>query len=257
MKSIVAAAFSLLLIASCSAQSSTPPSQVTSTAPAVATPTAPPDGSSPTATLCPNPDGGSSNTCLGAIDAGTYRTRTLQPQLKYAVPAGWSNMEDLPGNFILLPPGSALSGVNPGTSDYLGVYSAVVAPGHCTGQPAADVKQTFDGLVDWLKSDPALGVSNVRKVSVGGLNGVVMDLLMKTPKGDGCSEGALADIYAGVPPSSLIHSVITDTTARVYLLRSSRNTLAIEVADVPRGSNYKDWYSAADEVIKSFKFGAV
>ncbi len=238
MTSKVVAALSLLLLVSCSAQSSTPVSQVTTTAPPVATSTstAPSESPSPTGASCPNVfDGG---TCLGAIDAGRYQTQTLEPQLTYAVPAGWDNMEDLPGNFLLLPPGSKLSGVNPGTSDYLGVYSSVVAPGLCTGQPAADVAQTFDGLVGFLKSDPHLGVSNVRNVSVGALKGVVMDLVMKSPKGDGCSDGVWADIYVGFSPSSLVHSAIANSRTRVYLLRNGSDTLAIEVADVPRGSNY-------------------
>jgi hypothetical protein len=32
--------------------------------------------------------------------------------------------EDLPGNFLLVPPGSTLDGVNAGTSDDVGVYQA-------------------------------------------------------------------------------------------------------------------------------------
>ncbi len=81
-----------------------------------------------------------------------YTTTMFEPTLTYSVPEGWSNMEDLPGNFLLLPPGSTLEGVNAGTSDYLGVYTSVVPPGHCNGEPSTTVPNTFDGLVEFLTS---------------------------------------------------------------------------------------------------------
>ena len=88
---------------------------------------------------CPNPEGGPQNHCLGPLDPGAYTTTMFEPTLTYSVPQGWSNMEDLRGNFLLLPPGGALDGVNAGTSDYLGVYTSVVPPGHCNGQPSTTV----------------------------------------------------------------------------------------------------------------------
>ena len=125
--------------------------------------------------VCPNPEGG---VCLGDLDSGTYVTRVFRPTLTYTVPEGWSNMEDLRGNFLLLPPGGTLEGVNAGTSDYLGVYTSVVPPGHCNGQPSTTVPHTFDGLVEFLTSNEAIAVSNRHDVSVGGLSGVAMDLEM-------------------------------------------------------------------------------
>lgn len=81
------------------------------------TPPAPP--------VCPNPEG---HACLGPIAAGTYSTSVFRPQITYTVPAGWSNLEDTPGNFLLVPPGFDLPGVNRGTSDFIGIYASVAAP---------------------------------------------------------------------------------------------------------------------------------
>ena len=77
---------------------------------------------------CPNPNGGE---CLGPLAAGAYTTTAFQPRLKYTVPSGWDNEEDLPGNFLLLPPGATLAGVDAGTSDYLGVYTQVAPDPNC------------------------------------------------------------------------------------------------------------------------------
>ncbi|MEP6475923.1 MAG: hypothetical protein ABJC60_01500 [Actinomycetota bacterium] len=188
----------------------------------------------------------------GPIDAGTYQTKTFHPQLTYTVPAGWGNFEDLPGNFLLVLPGAPLSGVNPGTSDYLGVYTSVVAPGHCNSQASTTVPPTFDGLAGFLTSNPGISASNVHNVTVGRLKGVVMDLAFKG-KGDGCPDGMWADIYVGRSPSSLSHSVIPDVNARIYLLHNGADTLAIELQDGVDG-NCKDWFGAAAKVIETFKF---
>jgi hypothetical protein len=54
---------------------------------------------------------------LGALTAGTYKTRVFHPAISYTVPDGWKNFEDTPGNFLLVPPDGNLPGVNGGTSD--------------------------------------------------------------------------------------------------------------------------------------------
>jgi hypothetical protein len=66
--------------------------------------------SSATPAGCPNPDGGQ---CLGPIAAGTYSTVVFGPTITYTVPAGWANYEDLPGNFLLIPPGGDFAGIGP------------------------------------------------------------------------------------------------------------------------------------------------
>lgn len=86
---------------------------------------------------CPNGDGGD---CLGPLSAGTYTTVTFHPRITYTVPAGWSNFEDLPGNFLLVPPGGTLTGVNDNTSDFVGVYASIAADAaDCSGKLAPGV----------------------------------------------------------------------------------------------------------------------
>jgi hypothetical protein len=200
--------------------------------------------------FCPNSEEKGRNTCLGWLKGGTYQTRTFNPPLTYTVPAGWGNLEDMPGNFLLLPVDGRLSGVNDGTSDYLGVYASVAAAGKCTGQPSTTVPKTWQGLVDWLTSDPALAVANLKPVTVSGLEGNVMDIAMKDPNGDGCNDplGVFADVYVGTNGSSLVHSVTATVPLRIYLLHHGDLTLAIEIQDAP-GGYYGDWPTIADSVI--------
>jgi hypothetical protein len=50
--------------------------------------------------MCPEPGSG---TCLGELEAGTYTTQSLRPQLTYTVPDEWSTWMTRPGSFCCFP----------------------------------------------------------------------------------------------------------------------------------------------------------
>jgi hypothetical protein len=196
---------------------------------------------------CPNPEG---RACLGPIAAGTYTTQIFDPTLTYTVPTGWANMEDTPGNFLLLPPGQSLEGVNAGTSDYIGVYTSVFPVNGCD-TPTANV--TTPAQYDrWIDNNPGLKATNDHAVTVGGLTGRVVDLrVVKTWK-KVCEGSRLPQVTleAGSSPSSLIHGILKGMAWRVYLLSYHGGVLAIEVDDI-RDAGRLDAYST---VVAAFNF---
>ena len=215
---------------------------------------------SPGSRTCVSSSEGPEVVCM--LEAGTYRTEFLKPELTYTVPsAGWSslNRQASPGNFHLFPPGGSLAGFDSGTTDDITMLSAVVAPGTCTGQPSSEVAPTFDGLVEFLTNNSHLAVSNMGPASVDGRDGTVMDITMAAS--DGCPDGEFVDMLVGVNPS---HGPFGVTRAmagvRLYLLHdpSASTALAIMIDDAAGGgSEYgdgEDWYAAAQSVIDSFVF---
>ena len=217
--------------------------------PSPATPVPSPSGL-PVA-FCPNPEGG---VCLGPVPAGTYTTRAFEPGITYVLPAGWGNYEDLPGNVELLPPGFDLAGVDAGTSDYIGVYTHVIAETQECAGPATEAGRTPAGIAKWLRGQANLTVTAPRKASIGGLDGVVVDI--KLPKGFqrvvDWSNGRC--VIMGQAPSGLEHGVNPGGSMRLYLLESpvaKGTTLAIEIDDVT-GSDALDSYS---DVAEHFQFG--
>ncbi len=157
---------------------------------------------------CPNPHGGA---CLGALEPGTYTTVTFSPAITYTVPAGWTNGEDLPGNFLLQLDGDPR---------YIGIYRDVNAPYKCEEHSDPDVSQTVSDYTRWLRRHPLLHVTKPRPVALGGLHGVAMDI-SKAPgtKGKGCtfgetSEGAVPFIVGGRGPASLHHVVLDRPASR-------------------------------------------
>jgi hypothetical protein len=212
---------------------------------------------------CSNPEGGSSNTCLDELSAGRHETSTFAPALSYDVPADWSNLEDLPGNFLLLPPGSMLAGVNPGTSDFLGVYSSVAAPEQCKGNADLSVERTPEALVEYLQGLGALTVSDPQPVTIGGLSGLRVDLTFHDVAADQACHlqdeqfggGVFVDVIVGSGRSSLVHSVAAGYPLEMVFLQHGSDLLAIEVADAPHGgSDYVDWFAQAEQVVSTFRF---
>jgi hypothetical protein len=248
-----------IVVAACSGQSPTSqPTGVPSAAAAATSASSPSQvtaSAGPSPNLCTHSEGGANaNRCRGPLEPGTYTTYELEPPLTYTVGEGWANWEDLPGNFLLLPPGGSLVGVNPGTTDYLGVYASVVQPGKCTGLPAENADLSFDAYVRWLTANKALHVTDPKQVTVGGLAGVRVDVTLKAGPGDGCPDGVYADVYVGKVPSDLVHGVQPGYFLRLYLLRNASRILAIEIADAKDGSDYDDWPKAADSVVGTFQF---
>lgn len=237
----------VLTIASCgsstkSASNPTPSSPTTTT-------TAPPK--------CPNPEGGSRNTCLGTVAAGTYTTKTFTPQLTYTVPDRWQNFEDLTGNFLLVPPGSSLEGVNAATSDYIGVYTSIRAPAGCSGKQDPTIPGTIAAYVDWVTKVPGLTVSAPKPVTVGGLSGSVLDITVAPDfLQHACNDRGdrFIDVLVGTAPSSLVHSAVPNLNLNLYVLQYKSLILAIEVDDIAADHNVPDFPAAATSIVDSFAF---
>lgn len=198
-----------------------------------------------TARPCPNPDGGR---CLERLKAGTYHTQTFQPEITYTVTTGWANFEDLPGNFLLVPPGGSLAGVNPGTSDYIGIYTSIAAgaPG-CAAGTTPGVAHTPEAIARWMTHNAGLTTTGTKRASVGGLPGVVLDIQLRKTWKKGCpfSHGVpTVQLITGISPSHLAHGMGPHLTIRLYLLSYQAGTLAVEIDDVHTGHPHLNSYSA-------------
>jgi hypothetical protein len=210
----------------------------------------------PTASLmpvCTNPDGGE---CLNTVSAGTYTTVAFVPQLSYTVPDAWQNLEDIPGNFLLVAPGYSLTGVNAGGSDFIGVYTSVKAENRkCSteqeaGSDQPGVARTPAAIATEFQARPGVVATKPAPASIGGLSGLVMDLHMAASWTGMCfyQPGPVVQLIGGVPPSGLDHPLIPGLTMRLYLLARGDTTLAIEVDDYAKGAHL-DTYSTIVEAM--------
>lgn len=198
---------------------------------------------------CPYGDGG---TCLGDLSAGTYATASFEPSLTYTIPDGWTNVEDLRGNFLL----QRVSDRVEGTGAYLGVYRNIGAPDGCIERPDPNVGRSVAELIAWYQANAELTVTPPQTVTIGGLSGVYIDVNV-APGAQGCVFGpaSAVAIIVGAGPSSLHHVLpIPNWPERLYLLATGENdNVVIEVG--PEGGNLPDYLAAVEPVIASFQFG--
>lgn len=95
-------------------------------------------------------------------------------------------------------------------------------------------------------------------MTVGGLEGVVVDLQLADGYAGGCPyegyEGVpMVPMLFGVAPSDVEHVVLGQIVTRLYLLTGeSGRVLAIEVSDVPGGSDLED----LDAIVDGFVFSS-
>jgi hypothetical protein len=248
---ITTAAASVLAVAGCTSSASDNDAPAS---PAAAPTTQSPSPAAVDVPNCPNPHGG---TCLGTLEPGEYQTTTFAPQLTYTVPAGWTNLEDLPGNFLLEDvkdpqPDDALGGSYFGM--YTNVYAAAIACKE-TSQKGVGIKPKE--LVAWYQSVPGLIVSTPKKVSVGGLRGLQVDLSAK-PKEEPCT----FDGYAAVPliigdgVSQVHHVVGKGQDVRLVILGWNDGNVTLEITNVDKQHSAKDYRAQVQPIIDSMEFKA-
>lgn len=185
----------------------------------------------PRRATCPSLHGGA---CLGPLAAGTYTTVAFRTPITYTVPEGWANYEDLPGNFLLIPPGGSNEGVDAGTSDYLGIYRGVAVPAAECERPEL-IGPSAAEMVDALASLDGLIVSEPEAVQVGGLSGLMVDIGLDPASDGGCvipGLGRLVPLIIGTGPASLEHAQLEGFTTRLFLLDHGDTNLVIEISDV-------------------------
>jgi hypothetical protein len=208
-------------------------------------------------TVCPAGTG-QGGTCLGELSAGTYSTTSFTPSITYTVPDdGWSNWEDRAGIFVLLAPGETFAGVEADTSDWIGVYRNVgAAAAGCDEEVEAGVVSAH-ALTRWFARQPGLAVTKPQPISVGGLEGLMIDLSLAPGWTETCPlpfpDVPLVNLLIGTGPSEGLGVLVEATwKTRLYLLDLDNDNIVIYVMDHPGRFSLNDY----DAVIRNMQFGA-
>lgn len=198
----------------------------------------------PAGFVCPSAGGA----CLGPLEAGTYTTTVFSPAITYTVPQGWANGEDLLGNFLLQLEDDPR---------YLGIYRNVAAPFECEERPDPGVDRSVYALSNWLSDHPGLETSKPAPVSVGGLDGVYLDISLAGSWTTTCPFSAgqpVVPFIVGGDPSSLHHVILPGFQERLYLLAHEDGNVAIEVG--PEGGSLEEYLEEVAPIIQSLRFAA-
>jgi hypothetical protein len=202
---------------------------------------------------CPSPHGGD---CLGELGAGTYSTSVFAPSITYTVPDGWTNLEDLPGNFLLVRLADPVVDPQFELQNFFGIYRDVLAPMQTCDEGAdPSVGMSAREFTAWLAGLPELVSTDPEPVSVGGLDGYVVDVT-SGEMDTWCPElPPIVPVLVGGGVSSLHHVVFEGATERIYVLDYEDGNVVIEVGQVPGETSFEEYVEAVQPIIDSLWFG--
>jgi hypothetical protein len=182
---------------------------------------------------CPVPDSG---TCAGKLAAGSYTTGSFRPRLTFTIPAGWANYLDIPGLYLLQPPGSKPPG-NTIAGSFIGLETRVAPEAFDCRSRVSGVGGTPAAITAWIAKQHGLVITDRHAASVGGLPGLALDIRMARGAKGCLSAGATkpaVPLLVGVGPSSFDHEVSPGFAERHFLLAYEGGTLDIQIVDASR-----------------------
>lgn len=212
-------------------------------------------------------------TCLGLLDAGAYGSQYLAPRasgknwtpvyggLTFTVPDGWANSMDWPSQFGIKRAAVFQADQNvdgDGGLNDIAVYAQpapAVQDGTCSGAADSSAVRTVAGLVSFIRQLPGLAVQVGSDVTVGGLNGKVLDVSVK-PGGGACPDAASGEVQylAGLGVDTYGVGVSGTLRERLILLDLGSGSVAAIVITAPTASALDATVTGAMPIIESFRF---
>jgi hypothetical protein len=211
--------------------------------------------------------------CLGELDPGTYKSQYVTPLVRpteaweptfggltYTVPAGWANNADFPSTFGLSQALAFVetSAAQPEPFAEIFVITNVVAAAQfekaCSATPEPAVDETAQAIADWVTGIPHLiELSEITPISIGGLAGVYVDLMVPELAGEGspCGERLVEYLVSAEHG----YAIANEERQRLILLDTPRGgVLAIRIEADEMRVQFDPFASEAMPIIESFKF---
>lgn len=188
------------------------------------------------------------------LPPGTYTSEIFDTPLTYTVPAGWKMFEDEPGQFGL----ALLENDGPCLCVWRDVRAAAKS---CAEEPEPGVGSSAADIANWLATRDGLDTTQPEPVSVGGLNGYMIDVRLDPGWTATCpfSNGdPTVMTLVGTSISAGVHwGTAKNSSQRYYLLDLGKNgddgNIAITV-EVCCGAQWDERMKAVAPVIASFVF---
>ena len=179
--------------------------------------------------------------CLGPLDPGVHVANYFTPlvpssaweldpaAMRYRVPSGWSNTYDAANEYTLEPL------VKHGdTGLYMWTDATIVsAASPCTPQPRVEGRASPGELASWLSAQDTLTASGPVDVTVGGLDGLLVDVQVRPGASLPCVGDGIryAPFLVHVEGNGMQWGFKADTRNRLYLLDlDDGRTLVVHVA---------------------------
>ena len=204
--------------------------------------------------------------CKGPLEPGDYRweygSTPNKPMIGFTVrEPGWTWLYG-GGGLHIVPDDTPIEGLYSSDGIYL-FHDPSIASQDCEEAPEPGVGRSVGDLVAWLQAAPGLAVSQPTDVTVGGLDGVQLDLELDPAWQRPCS------FSEGLPAVPLVmHEADAQDTGgyhwvmlprmsmRWFLLPWKDGVIVVDIDNSKGGMSEDDLISAATPIVESFAFSA-
>jgi hypothetical protein len=200
---------------------------------------------------CPHYD------CQGPLELGRYQATYFDPEIAFEITSpGWT--WNYVGNFQMLATDESADGFGADAINFF--LDPVIAAQDCEDGPEPGVERSVDDLVAWLQAAPGLTTSEGTPITVGGLDGVRLDLKVAPEWDRPCfySDGkpVVPLIYSSAFPGGYNWAISRPTSMRWYVLDAGNRVLIVDIEDNPKGLSRDELFRSGTEIVDSMVFSS-
>ena len=200
--------------------------------------------------------------CEGPLEPGEYRWTFSDPTIDFTIPSsGWSWRYG-GGGFELIADGTPPplhEGLYIADGIYL-LHDPTIASQDCEESSEPGVGHSVSDLVAWLETAPGLVVSEPTPVTVGGFEGVELDIEIdpewKRPCFFSQDLPAVPLLFNGSAPLGGYHwAIVPEQSLRWFILDSEDGVVIVNLEDDPGGDlPHDEFLQTGGEIVDSFVF---
>ena len=184
-----------------------------------------------------------------AYAAGTHEATEFAIPFSFTTPVGWAWNQREANEYIIGPDLSSAGSWSRAVYVWL---DPIPARDVCSQEKAPGVGRSVDAIASWLQNHSGLDSSSLTRVSVGGLDGLMIDFRKITTRAGGCTPEQVVVFLLNSDSVTWFPS--NDTNNRLTLLDAGNDrVIAINISSNDP-SGYATFLAAATPIVESFDF---
>jgi hypothetical protein len=197
--------------------------------------------------------------CEGALEPGKYRWTFSDPTIDFEIPSpGW-NWHYGGGGLHILAGETAAEGLDIADGIYF-LHDPAIATRDCKDSSEPGVGRSVTDLVAWLETAPGLVVSEPTPVTVGGFEGLELDIEIDPAWERTCffSEDvpAVPIIFSGAELGGYHWTIVPEQSLRWFILDSEDGVIIVALADDPGGLPHDELLQTGGDIVDSLEFSS-
>lgn len=197
--------------------------------------------------------------CEGPLEPGAYRWTFSDPTIDFTIPSpGWTWYYS--GSFrIVAGEFASVEGLYIPDGVYF-LHDPTIASRNCEESSEPGVGRSVSDLVAWLENAPGLVVSEPAPVTIGGLEGMQLDIELDSAWERTCffSEGlpTVPLIFSGAEFGGYHVAIVREQSLRWSILDSEDGVLIVAMEDDPGGLPHDELLQTGGEIVDSLVFSS-